>query len=122
MNLTLQQRATLREETARGFAKSAALHRERSALLQQLDTRMVCDDGHSTERVTKVRAALPLALIARLRGASHRFKPYQSVCCQPHSQHISRCCQQYDGRPCPDVLARRRTLKLQRHHAGHGSC
>ena len=69
MNLTPEQQKTLREETARGFSRSAALHRERTALLQQLDARMVSDDGHSTERVTKVRAAMPLSFIANSHGA-----------------------------------------------------
>ena len=61
MNLSPEQRRTLVEETARGFARSAALHRERGGLLCQLDMKMISEDGHSTERVTKVRAAFSSA-------------------------------------------------------------
>jgi hypothetical protein len=55
MNLSADQKKSLREEFARVIGKSAALHRERAVLLRTLDVRMTSDDGHTTERISQAR-------------------------------------------------------------------
>ena len=55
MDLSADQRKMLREEIGMVMAKSAALHRERAAVLQALDVRMTSDDGHSAERIAQAR-------------------------------------------------------------------
>jgi hypothetical protein len=55
MDLSADQKHMLREEIGRVMAKSAALHRERAALLRTLDVRMTSDDGHTTERISQAR-------------------------------------------------------------------
>ena len=56
MNLSTEQKKMLHMEFVRVMAKSAALQRERAALLQVLDVRMTSDDGHSTERIAQARS------------------------------------------------------------------
>ena len=56
MQLSAEQQKTLREECARGYAQSALLRQERTALLRQLDLHMVSDDGCSQDRITQVSA------------------------------------------------------------------
>ena len=80
MDLSAEQKKTLREETARGFARSAALQHERAALLRKLDVRMVSDDGHSTDRVNQVHlyiALLARAMLTRRCSMAHPCSPRQ---------------------------------------------
>ena len=56
MNLSPEQKQTLREETARAYARSAALHRERTALLRQLDVQLISEKGANGERIMQVNA------------------------------------------------------------------
>ena len=77
MNLSAEQKSALRECFAKVMAKSAELQRERALLLPALDVRMARDDGHTTERISQVRA---------LRAISWMFHRVRQHSCRNRNQ------------------------------------
>ena len=54
MNLSAEQKQTLREGFARGVARSAALKHELAPLLRRLDVQMLCNHVGAMERINQV--------------------------------------------------------------------